>query len=157
MVEIFQTREEHCIATPLVAQKIGSWSVQELLEHTPKTEGLLLIIRRVFSLPDHPKGTSPRLPYWFQTIIDRSPPQKRMPLIWEGRIARHFKWWEGEQVGIVDKLLLQKEDSKRRVNKANHEGEQQGSPYPVNVAPIFISMQFGHCWLLIERMGSVLI
>ena len=38
-------------------------------------------------------------------------------------------------MGIVDKFLLQKEDSQRRVNKANHEGEQQGSPYPVNVAP----------------------
>ena len=40
---------------------------------------------------------------------------------------------------MVDKFLLQKEDSKRRVNKANHESEQQGSPYPVNVAPIFDS------------------
>jgi len=42
-------------------------------------------------------------------------------------------------VGIVDKFLLQKEDSQRRVNKANHEGEQQGSPYPVNVAPTYYS------------------
>ena len=120
--------------TPSI-EKVWKIDRPKIYWNIPKDWGFPLIIREII-FPTWQFQRNPFRPaYWFQTIINGNTLKTGLPLIWEDKTCRHFKWRDREQVGIVDKWLFLNKGSGRSVNEANDENDPPGCPYSAKIAP----------------------